>query len=169
MWHRGPKPVVCHFWLFYLIIFYTASASKYFLQNENILVLTEDILVWLEQSKKLKKSINKFMVFGVIIILCNHYFIILKLLWSIKFFILNQIKQTALKSGYNFTTYDKITDTSWNEELQTWKPLSSIWAYCSISRKRQTTGFEPLRHKWLNYKTITTINFKESMQQMTQM
>ena len=31
MWHRGPKPVACHFCFFYLIIFYTALASKYFL------------------------------------------------------------------------------------------------------------------------------------------
>ena len=42
---------------FYLIIYYIAStcAYKYFLQNENILHLTEVrntcILVWLEQSK----------------------------------------------------------------------------------------------------------------------
>ena len=52
-----------------------------------------------------------------IAILCNHYFIILKLLLAIKGFILYQIKQTALKSGYNFTSYGKFTDTRWNEEL----------------------------------------------------
>ena len=33
--------------------------------------------------------------------------------------ILIKIKQSALKSGYNFSTYDKFTDTSWIEELQT--------------------------------------------------
>jgi len=44
-------------------------------------------------------------------------------------FILYQINQTALNSGYNFTTYGKFTDTS------------------SITRKRQTTRFEPLRQK----------------------
>jgi len=43
-----------------------------------------------------------------------------------KGFILYQINQMALKSGYNFTTYGKFTATSWIEELQTWKPLSSI-------------------------------------------
>jgi len=52
------------------------------------------------------------MIFRVIIILHNHYFIILKLFRAIEFFILNQIKQTALKSGYNFTTYGKFTGTS---------------------------------------------------------
>ena len=39
--------------------------------------------------------------FHVITIVCNHYFIILKLFWVIKGFILYQIKQTTLKSGYN--------------------------------------------------------------------
>jgi len=48
--------------------------------------------------KKVKKSIKKFMIFRVIIILRNHYFIFLKLFRTIKFFILNQIKQTALKA-----------------------------------------------------------------------
>src|SRR6218665_532523 len=38
------------FGFFYLVIFDTASASKYFLQNQNILFLTE--LMLLEQSKK---------------------------------------------------------------------------------------------------------------------
>src|SRR6218665_3491594 len=37
-------------------------------------------------------------------------------------------------------------DTRCIEELQTRKPLSAIWASSSISRKRQATGFEPLRH-----------------------
>jgi len=36
MWHRGSKPVTCRFWLFCWIIFYTASASEYFLHNQNI-------------------------------------------------------------------------------------------------------------------------------------
>jgi len=52
------------------------------------------------------------MIFRVIKILCNHYFIILKLFPVIKYFILNQIKQTALKWGNNVTTYGKFTDTS---------------------------------------------------------
>ena len=50
-----------------------------------------------------------FKIFCVIVI---HYFIILKLFWAIKGFILYQIKQTALKSGYSFTSYAKFTDTS---------------------------------------------------------
>jgi len=59
-----------------------------------------------------KKLDKKFKIISVIIIFCNRYFIILKLFWVIKGFILYQIKQTALKSGYNFTTYDKFMDTS---------------------------------------------------------
>ena len=58
MWHRDPKPITCRFWLFCWIIFYIASASKYFLQNQNISFLTEVILVWLEQSKKWKDRIK---------------------------------------------------------------------------------------------------------------
>jgi len=48
MWHRGLKPVASRFWVFDWFTFYTASASKYFLQYQNILFLTE---VLLEQSK----------------------------------------------------------------------------------------------------------------------
>jgi len=60
-----------------------------------------------------KKSIEEFMIFRVIIIHRNNYFIILKLFLTIKFLTLNQIKQTALISGYNFATYGKFTDTRW--------------------------------------------------------
>ena len=101
-------------------------ASKYFLQYQNIWFLTEVILIWLEQSKTWKKTNKKLNIFRVIVIVRNHYFIILKLSSVIKGIILYQIKQTPLKSGYNFTTYGKLTDTSWIEELQTWKPLSTI-------------------------------------------
>jgi len=34
------------------------------------------------------------------------------------------IKQAALKSGHNFTTCGKFTDTNWIEELQTRKPCT---------------------------------------------
>jgi len=62
--------------------------------------------------KKVKKMNKKFNIFHVIIIVRNHYFIIQKLSSVIKGFILYQIKQTALKSDYNFTTYGKFTDTN---------------------------------------------------------
>jgi len=52
---RGSKPVAFRSWLFYSI---TASASKYFLHNQNILFLTEAILIWSEQSKS--EKIEKF-------------------------------------------------------------------------------------------------------------
>src|SRR6218665_36810 len=70
---------------------------------------------------------------------------------------MNQIKQTALKSGFNFTTYGKFTDTSSIEDLQTRKPLSPIWVSSSISRKRQATGFEPLHHHNF-YNSFSTIS-----------
>jgi len=76
MWHRASNPL-CRFWLFYSIIFYTASDSKYIVQNKNILFPSEVILVWLEQSKKWKKSNKKFNIFRIIIIVHYHYFIIL--------------------------------------------------------------------------------------------
>ena len=64
---------------FYLIVFYTASASKYFLQNQNILFLTEVILVRLEQLKsyKIRKKVN---IRHVMMILGNPNFNTLKLL-----------------------------------------------------------------------------------------
>jgi len=58
---QTPSPF--RFWLFYWIIFYTASASKYLLQNQNISFLTEIILVCLERSKKWKKSNKMFKFF----------------------------------------------------------------------------------------------------------
>ena len=61
MWHRGPKPVVFDF--FYWIILYTAFTSKYFLQYQNILFLTEVMLICLEQSKKWKKRIKSLTFF----------------------------------------------------------------------------------------------------------
>jgi len=42
---------------FYFIIFYIASASKYLLQNQDILFLSEVIPAWLEQSQKWKNWI----------------------------------------------------------------------------------------------------------------
>ena len=51
--------------------------------------------------KKVIKSNTKFKSFCVIVVLRNYYFI-LKLFWEIQGFILYQIKQTALKSGYKF-------------------------------------------------------------------
>jgi len=42
---QGLKTRRLSFLAFYLIIFYIASASKYFLQNQNILSLTEVTLV----------------------------------------------------------------------------------------------------------------------------
>jgi len=60
---QGPKTRHLLFLAFYWVIFYTASASKYFFQNANVLFLTEVILVWLEQSKKWEKSYKKFKIF----------------------------------------------------------------------------------------------------------
>ena len=45
MWHRGPKIRRLSFLAFFI---YTAFASKYFLQYQNILFLSEVILFWLE-------------------------------------------------------------------------------------------------------------------------
>jgi len=156
MRQRGSKPVTFRFWLFYSVIFNTSSASKYLLPNQNIFFVTEVIVVWLEQSKKVNNSNKMFKIIRVIIILCNHHFILLKLFWAIKDFVLYQKNQTTLKSDYNFTSYRKFTDTSWIEELQTRKPQSPIWASTSISRKQQVTGFSALASHIIH-------NFQETM------
>ena len=88
--------------------------------------LTEVIRIWLEQPNKLEKTNKKFNIFHLIVIVRNHCFIILKLSSVIKGFILYQIKQTTLKSGYNFTTYGKFMDISWIEELKTPLLYSSL-------------------------------------------
>src|SRR6218665_2612534 len=94
--------------------------------------------------KQEKKSNKKFKNFRVIITLCNYHFIILNLFWAIKGFILYQIKQTAL---IWVTTLQLLANSQTTiEKLQTSKPLSPISTSSSISRKRQVTGFEPLRH-----------------------
>ena len=95
------------------------------------------------RAKKVKKLNKKFKIFRVIITLPNHYFIILKLLWAIKGFILYKIKHMALKPGYNFTTCGNFTDTYWIEELQNPKPLSYLGLWLNIY---EATGFEPLHH-----------------------
>jgi len=115
------------------------TVSKYLVSNWSYTHLIRTI-------KKVEKSDKMFKAFHVVIIVRNRYFVILKLFWVIKGFVLYQIKQTDLKLGYNFTTYGKFMDTGWIEELQTRKPLSPVWASSSISGKRQATGFEPLRN-----------------------
>src|SRR6218665_1062370 len=55
-------------------------------------------------NQKVKKLNKNFRIFCIITILCDYHFIILKLFCALKGFILYQIKQTALKSGYNFST-----------------------------------------------------------------
>jgi len=105
--------------------------------------------------KKRKKWNKKFNIFRVIIIVSNNYFIILKLSRAIKGYILYQVKQTAFKSDYKIILFVKLTDTCWIEELQTRKSLSPIWASSSLSRKRQTTDFEPLRHKYVRFVCCT--------------
>src|SRR6218665_1014355 len=64
------------------------------------------------QIKKVTKSKKKFKISHVIIILCNHLFIFMKLFWTIRGIILYQINQMGLKSIYSFTTYSKFTYTS---------------------------------------------------------
>jgi len=146
---QGPKTRRLSFLTFLFNL--TLHCICFKIQNQNILFLTEVILVWLENSKKRKKSNKRLKVFRVIKIIRNHFFIQYseiipgnKGLYSVS----NKTnsKVTALKSDYNFTTYGKFTDTSWIEELQTWKPLSPTWASSSISRKRQATGFGPLHN-----------------------
>jgi len=143
---QGPKTRRLSYLAFVFYHILHCICFKYFLQNQNILFLNEVIFVWLEQSKKWKKLNIKFKGFCVIIILGNHYFIILKLFRAIRDFILYQIKQMAFKSGFDFTSYGKFMDTRWIKDLKTRKSLSPIWISSSISRKRQMTGFAPLHH-----------------------
>jgi len=96
------------------------TESKYLVSNWSYTRLIRRI-------KKVKKSIKRFMIFRVFIILWNHCFIILKLFWTIKLFILNQIKQTTLKSGYNFTTSWQIHGHQLNLRIANSKtPLSYL-------------------------------------------
>ena len=76
------------------------TGSKYLVSNRGYIRLIRTI-------KKVKKlNRKKFKIFHVITILCNHHFILLKLIWAIKSFILYQKDQMELKLGYNFTTCD---------------------------------------------------------------
>jgi len=127
MWHRGPKPVVCRFLLFLLnhnlhcicfkVLF---TVSKYLVSNWSYTRLIGTM-------KKVKKLNKKFQIFRVNIIVRNHYILNLKIVRVIKSLILYQTKQTALKSVNNVRSYDKFTDTSWIEELQTRKHVSLLF------------------------------------------
>jgi len=59
------------------------------------------------------------------------------------------MKQTALKSGYNFTTYGKFTDTSWIEELQ----IGPLAQHLGSDKQRVLSPYitNVLRAKSLNY------------------
>src|SRR6218665_1092826 len=81
------------------------TVSKYLVSNRSY-------ARFIGTMKKRKNLNTKFQILHVIIIVHNDYFLILKLFRVIKGFILYQTKQTALKSGYNFKTYGKFTDTS---------------------------------------------------------
>jgi len=146
----GPKTRRLLFLAFYWIIFYNESASKYLFQYRisKYLVSNWSYTRLIRTIKKGQKSDKKCKTFRVIIMVHNRYFIILKLFRGINGFILYQIKQTTLKTDYKFITYGKFTNTSWIEVLQTRNPSLLFWTSSSISRKRQATGLEPLRHKW---------------------
>jgi len=116
----------------------TFTVSNYLVSNWSYSRLNRTI-------KKVKKTNKTFTI--VIIIVRNHYFTILKLSSFIKGFILYQMKQAALKSGYNFTTYGKFMDTSElkNCKLENPSPLfrplalylwggkRRVWAPCSVT------------------------------------
>ena len=116
------------------------TESEYLVSNWSYTHLIRAIKTWKKKFKIFRSFVSSY------ILLRNNYFIILKLFRAIKGFLLYQIKQTALISGYNFTSYGKFTNTRWIEELQARKPLSPILVSSSISRKQKATGFEPLRH-----------------------
>ena len=132
------------------------TESKYLVSDWGYTCLMKTI-------KKVKNRIE-LSIYLVIIILCIHHFILLKLFSTIKSFILYHTNQTTLKSGYNFTTYHKFTDTSWIEELQTRKRLSPIWASSSISRKWQVMGFWALASQISNnYIKASKINCSDNL------
>ena len=125
-------------WLCFKILF---TEWKYLVSNWSYTHFIKTI-------KKVTKSSKKFKIFLVIIVVHNHYFVILKLFLTIKSFILYQLKQTALKSDYNFTSYGKLMDTNWIEELQT-RNLSLLFGplaqYLGSDKQRILSGS---RTKW---------------------
>jgi len=108
------------------------TESKYVVSNWSYTRLIRII-------KKVKRLNKKFKFFLVIIILRNHYFVILKLFQAIKGFILHQKKQMALKSAYNFNSCGNFMDTRWVEELQAQNPSSlfgSLAQYLGSDKQR---------------------------------
>jgi len=150
---QGPKARPLSFLAFLFNNIPHCICFKILFTESNYLVSNRGYTRWIRTLKKVKKLNRNFNIFCVIIILCNHRFILLILFWAIKHFILFQINQPALKSCYHLTFYNKFTDPSWVEELQTRQPLSPIWASSSISRKRQAAGFVPLHHILVYWKT----------------
>src|SRR6218665_272347 len=89
-------------------------------------------------------------MFSAIMILSNHYFIILKLFRAIMSYVLYQIKQNNGIKIRLHTTLQLIANSRTTAELKNCKlenpsPLFGS-LHCSISRKRQATGFQSLRH-----------------------
>src|SRR6218665_2141375 len=106
---RAQKPVACHFWLFLFNHILHCSCFKIHFTERKYLASSGSYTRLNRTIKKVKKSIKKFMIFPVIIILCNHYFIILLLFQAIKFFILNQIKQRH----YHRVSTSQLMANSW--------------------------------------------------------
>jgi len=95
----GPKTRRLLFLFFLLNHILHCICFKILFTGSKYLVYNWSYTRWIGTVKRVKKSNKKFKNFRVIIIVLNHYFIILKLVRVIKGFILYQIKPTALKSG----------------------------------------------------------------------
>ena len=75
--------------------------------------------------KKVKKSNKRFKIIRVNIIVCNHYFIILNFIPGHKGLYSVSNKANALKSSYEFSTYDKYNGLQLNWRIANSKsPLS---------------------------------------------
>jgi len=91
------------------------------------------------------KSNKKFKIFCVIIIVRNHYFIILKIAPGHRGLYSVSNKTNGIQIELQLYNLWQIHGHQLNWRIANSKRLSPM-ASSSISRKRQTTGFEPLRH-----------------------
>jgi len=119
------------------------TGSKYLASNWSYACLIRTI-------KKVKNLNKKLMTFCFIIILCNFHLIILNLFWAITDFILYQIKQTALKSDYTFSTYNKFIN--WIQaELKNFKLENPTLLFGLLAQYVGSDGFWALASQLFAY------------------
>ena len=148
MWHRGSKPVTCRFLTFWFSHMLHWPCSKMLLTQWNYLFSNKGcarLIISLVYSDKIKLKVTEYSCHPSLLNPLSYYS---EIFLGIIGIYSESDNPNGIKIGSLLRKLGWIH--SHNTELKNKLhslPLSPISASSAISRKRQTTGFEPLRHK----------------------